>query len=479
MHDAALDFATAPGTGLSTDLTPTLPLWDGAMAIAIGDRRSFVPSFLMLEGLDRAAAKLAARLDRRKRYRSRRSDLARAALWFAVRELDNDVIFPVDIGTERPVVVVRPDERHLLAFDVIAGTTEDRLAQEMHAAAFSLRTIDARSVWTSPIGPLPVPDDAEIVTLIVADVPHRGVIDTATQPVAVTLNDLQHVVGGVEDSVELWEFLAEAVDPPRIERMIAPGLPELYDLWEAAGSLNPDYVAVTEARIGWSIFLNFWDESSAWEPFDATLAEAGRHSSSHAWRRQMVQQHEAHFWSRDPKHLTIVRTEPNLILEVPLDDLGPLDVQIVADFASTLSAAAEQLEPFGRAVEACGPGLQILIQANAPRPPAPELDRDDPWIGGASSRSPRPVAVIRFDYHLLALFAESPKEARHFLAVTLGQVLRELGASKRLSAECVDAWRSWDGAFRAVATESAPPRPFVAARTTRVYDTARCPAGAE
>ena len=469
----ALNFATAPGTALSTDLTSTLPLWDGVMAIAIGERRCFVPSSLMLEGLDRAAAKLAARLDQRKRFRSRRSDLAHAALCFAVRELDNDVIFPVEIGTERPVVVVRPDERHLLVFDVVSGATEDRLAQEMHAAASSLRTIDAHREWTSPVGPLAVPDDAEIVTLIVADVPHRVVIDTVNQPVAVTLNDLQHIVGGVEDSVELWEFLTEVVNPPRIERMIAPGLPELYELWKAGGSLNSDYVAATEARVGCSTFPDFWTVSSAWEPFDAVLAEAGRHSSSHIRRRQMVLPNEAHFWSREPMHLTIVRTEPNLILEVPLDDLGPLDVQIVANFASMLSAAAEQLEPFGRAVGACGPGLQIQIQANASRPAVPELDRDDPWIGGASFKSPRPVAVIRFDYHLLALFVESPVEARHFLAVALGQSLSELGASKRLSAECVDAWRSWDGAFHAVVTESAPLRPFVAARTTRVYDTAR------
>lgn len=469
----ALDFATIGRGDLATDLTRTIELWDGMIAIAIGGRRTFVPSSLILEGLHRAATKLAARLERRKRYRSRRGNLALAALGIAVHELDNDLIFPVDIGTERPVVVVRTDKRHLLAIDAISGATADRLSQEMDAARSSLNSIDVATSWTSPVGPLLVPVDAEIVKLVVVDAPQRVVIDTATQPVAVSLNDIEHVVGRVEDSVELWEFLAEVVDPPHIGRLIAPGLAELFDLWDEAGSLNPDYIDVTEAAIGWSTFLDFWGESAAWEPFDAVLAGAGRHSSAHARRRQIALPNEAHLWSRDPKHLTIVRTGPNLILDVPLDDLGPLDVQTVADFASMMSAAAEHLEPFGRAIETCGAGLAMVILANSPRPSTPELEKGDPWIGGTSTRSPSPLVVIRFDHHLPALFAVSPERARYLLASALAQAMRELGVSRRLAAECVDAWRGWRGAFRVVAIESAPPRPFFVARTTRAYDTAR------
>jgi len=469
----ALDFATAPAAELSSDLTATLPFWDGVMAITFNGHRTFVPSSLMLEGLVQAAARLAARLDRRKSYRSRRLDLARAALGLAFGELDNDVIFPVDIGTERPVLVVRPDERHLLVLDVICGATEGRMSKEWQAAATSLRTVNSETVWTSPIGPLLVPSDAEIVLLIIADYPYRVAIDTSTEPIAVSLKDIQYVLGDVEDSLEVWEFLAEVVDPPRIERMVAPGLPELYKLWHVTGSLNPDYAIAQDAGIGWSTFLDYWDESATWESFNTVLAEAGLHSRNHSWRREIVRTHEAYFWSRNPKHLTIVRTEPDLIIEVPLADLGPLDIQIVADFASTLSTASEQLKPFRRALGARGTGLRIFIEANAARPEARQLDRDDAWIGGASSRSPRPTAIIRFDFHLLALFAAFPEEARHLLAMALGQVLSELGVSRRLSTESINAWKNWDGAFRVVTTESAPQRPFTAARTTKIYDTAR------
>lgn len=469
----ALEFATARGTALSKDVGPTLPQWRGIMAVTIGNRRTFVPSSLMLEGLDGAAVRLAARLERRKQYRSRRLDLARGVLGLAARELDNDVLFPVDIGTERPVVVVRPDERHLVAIDVVAGASENRLTDEMRAAAVSLRSIDRRTIWTSPIGGLSVPDDAEVVRLIVVDAGHRPIIDTAFQPVTVALAELVHVIGRVEDSVELWEFLAEVVGPPRIERMLAPGLPELWDLWRGTGTLNPDFVRADEALVGGSTGLDLWAESARWEMFDSVLAEAGRHSSRHVCRRRVVDDHEAHLWRREPRHLTIIRTDPSLILEVPLDDLGPLDVQIVAEFASVLSTAAEQLEPFRRAVERCRSPLQILIEANAVRPAASELDRDDPWIGADSSQSPIPIAVIRFDFHLFALFASSADRARHLVAMALDQVLRGIGTPKSLAAECADAWRDWEGAFRAVAGESAPTRPFVAPRTVRPYDTAR------
>jgi hypothetical protein len=86
---------------------------------------------------------------------------------------------------------------------------------------------------------------------------------------------------------------------------------------------------------------------------------------------------------------------------------------------------------------------------------------------------PRPIGIIRFDFHLLALFVDSPDVARDLLASMLSQVLTGLGAPRQLSADSVKAWQEWDGDFHATATEKAPPRPISAARTVKAHDVAR------
>ena len=469
----ALEFATRSEVGLVTDVSSDTGYWGGALAIAFGDRRCFVPSSTVLEELDRAATRLDSRLERRKRYRERRTSLALAAMDMAFRELDADVVFPLDAGTGRPFVLIRPDERHLLLLDVVTGADRKHLDEACWAAATSLADISPTTEWWSPIGPWPVARQSEILRFVVADCPTRVIIDTERKPIVVTLCDLRYVISRVEDAVELWEFLAEIDAPPRIGRLVSPGVPELFEVWNDHGSLNTIDVEAPEAVIGFSTFLDVWRESAAWEPFDAVLAHAGQPSSAHLNRRRLSRDGEAQLWSLRPKALTIVRQDPELVLDVPLDNLGSLDIQIVADFATSLSTAAIDLDAFGRALKACGTGVRIVIAANSEPPPDPNLGPADPWIGWAGLESPSPLGSLRFDYRLLALFSTSPAEAREVLGTALSHMLSEMGASGRSAIAAKRAWKEWGSGFSATVTTGVPSRPFQVARMSRHYDTMR------
>jgi hypothetical protein len=470
----ALTFATVRADDLALSASPLSPLWGATLAIQIGSHRSFVPSSLVLEGLDATADRIAARLSRRRRYRERREDLAMARLGEGVRQLDADVVYPVESKGARPAIVVRAGERHVIVLDVVSGGALRRIERNAASAKYSLSSFQADALWSSPFGPIVVPPESEVMRCVVVDGPGRTIIDSAHRPLMIGLGDLCDIVGRSEDAVELWEFLKEVADPPRIGRMAAPGLPELWEVWTDHGTLNPSGLDVERAAVGWEVELERWNEAADWEPFDGVLAGAGLPSSAHSSRRTLDRPYSAQVWSlREPRHMRLIHVDPDLIVDVSLDDLGPLDPELVVNFGDAFLLATEQLPPFRAAIEACAPGLRIVLRANAEPPQRDDWSEDAAWVGVGGWVDPKPVIEFGCDYRLLVLMAHDAKAACAMIGGAIGQALKSFGVPDEVADDGTEAWRSWQAPFRTEFTENAPERPFQSARSIRPYDTAR------
>jgi hypothetical protein len=316
--ERALAFATVRADRLKLSTKALTPLWGPVLAIQIGSRRSFVPSSLVLEGLDATADRVADRLSRRRSYRDRRQNLAKARLGEVLRQIDADVLYPVESTGSRSVVVVRPGKRHVVVLDVVSSGSLRQIERNVTTAKKSLTSLRVGEPWVSPVGPMVLPAESEVLRLVVVDGPGRTVIDTAHRPLMIGLGDLCDVIGRAEDAVELWEFLSEVTSPPMIGRMASPGLPELWELWKEYGTFNPNGFEVDKASVGWEIELECWNEAAEWEPFDRALFSSGLPSGAHSTRRAINTSHGAQVSSlREPRHMRLIHVDPDLVVEAP------------------------------------------------------------------------------------------------------------------------------------------------------------------
>jgi hypothetical protein len=472
--ERALAFATVRADRLKVSAKALTPLWGETLAIQIGRRRSFVPSSLVLEGLDATANRVADRLSRRRNYRDRRQNLAKARLGEALRQTDADVLYPVDSTGSRSAVLLRTGNRHGVVLDVVSSGSLRRIERDAETAKESLSSFRVGEPWVTPVGPIVLPEESEVMRLVVVDGPGRTVIDTAHRPLMIGLGDLCDVVGKVEDAVELWEFLSEVTSPPMIGRMASPGLPELWELWKENGTFNPNGFEVEKAAVGWETELQCWNEAAEWEPFDRALASAGLPSSAHSTRRAVDGSHDAQVWSlREPRHMRLIHVDPDLVVEAPLDDLGPLDPELVVNFAGMFLLAVDHLPAFRTAVAASGAGLRIAVLVNSEPPESDAWTEETAWVTIAGWVEPTPCIEFGCDYRLLVLLAHDAKAAVPIIGEAIGQGLKSIGVSEQVADGAIEAWRTWRTPFRTEFTDSAPKRPFQFARSIRPYDTAR------
>ncbi|MHB1527554.1 MAG: hypothetical protein ACYCZN_15005 [Candidatus Dormibacteria bacterium] len=471
----ALQFSTVNAADLAVDLRPMRPLW-GALAIRFGKKIAFVPSSLVLQGLEATTDRMGARLSRSSRYRDRRADVAWWRLGDAMRHLDADVYFPVATGGLRPVLIVMAGERHVIAIDVVSGGTIRRLRSVTEKAVEALNSLSPGVPWDGPEGALQVARDAEMLRLVVVDGPGRILIKTDYQPLAVGLGDLCDTIGRVDDSVELWSFLTEVCNPPGLRCLVSPGLPELRELWTTEGTLNPKGAQADTGLVGWSTDLSrHWDEAVEWDPFDETLTRAGLRSSALSTNRRLEPPNDAQIWSmRKPKHVRLIHINPSLIVDVPLDDLGPLDLELVVNFARLLGLAAEQLEPFRTALAEHLAGLRFVVDANADPPPLTDGRSEElAWVSVGLAREPHPVIALGCDYHLIALFAAHPAEGSRVLGRAITDSFRGVGLHRRQVDAFDAAWSQWQLPVLMHIGEDQPDRPLHVARTIRKYDSVR------
>ena len=137
------------------------------------------------------------------------------------------------------------------------------------------------------------------------------------------------------------------------------------------------------------------------------------------------------------------------MVDVPLDDLGPLDLELVVNFANTLLLAADQLEAFRQALKSCRPGLRIVVDAHNAGPPRGDEGADDgAWIGMWTPRQPRSTIGLAFDHRLIALNAFDPGAAREMLGGALGAGLGGLGVRREMAGAVVEAWSAWQVPLR-------------------------------
>lgn len=392
-----------------------------------------------------------------------------------MRQLDTDVYFPVVAGA-RPFVLLTPTKRHAIALDVVASGRQRRFNAIADMAAGSLSALVPGATWEGPAGPISVPAGTELLRFVVCDSPGRcAVVSSSPGPPVVSVSDLSEIAARAQDAIELWEFLAEVASPPRIKQLVAPGLSELWDLWREAGTLNPGDVEVDEARVGWSTDLGRWQEAAAWDQINGVLTRAALPATSYTSRRRLDAPNDAQiWWLRDPKRVLLVRANPDLVVDLPLDDLGPLDLELVVNFANTLLLAADQLEAFRQALVSCRPGLRIVVDANNAGPPQVDKGADDgTWIGLWTARQPRPTIGLAFDHSLMALNVFDPGAAREMLGGALGAGLGRLGIRREMAGAVAEAWSAWQMPLRVELVEGGPKRPFHVPRGLEPYHEAR------
>lgn len=211
--------------------------------------------------------------DRRERMRAGVAADLRAGAWaraeLSFRALPAHIVSAATVDTansaQNParIALVAPAERHVVAFDVVAGTTPAEVTAAVKRATRHLRRVSpgVRFRCMEGVGPVtsedgPHPElpfdlamqdggrgqlnaDVLVTRVIITEGPDRAWTPTARGVAVIGLEEWRALVNEFDDVDELWAFLDELCDQPGLAALAAWNVRDLSAVFRQCGVFSP------------------------------------------------------------------------------------------------------------------------------------------------------------------------------------------------------------------------------------------------
>ncbi|MEU7525106.1 hypothetical protein AB0A74_05185 [Saccharothrix sp. NPDC042600] len=254
-HRKALEWGTIPLGRLEVDLRMMTTCFGTAVAVSgPGGARYALPLPYVTEAWESGIAQLAARAAARSlRSQQEWLRIARGEVGKLLHSLHD--LPPADVfqGPAGPVMLIFYGQRHVLALAVAAQIGPGGDVREAETA---LTAVTPGVSIPTDAGPLTLPEDAEIVRVVVTALIGTSFIGV-TEPVAmISLEDLAWIVKTCERSDELWAFFHEQVVTNTDVQMFGWEPVNTWQTWRANGQalhragLPPTGIMVAPHQVG-------------------------------------------------------------------------------------------------------------------------------------------------------------------------------------------------------------------------------------
>jgi hypothetical protein len=280
-HRNALKWATVSVGKLDLDLDQGMSgnCFGSALAVAgSGGVRFALPLPYIAESWERTVATLACRAaDYSRECEGDWLRIARAEVGQLLTSIHDLPAAMVVQGTAGPAMIIRFGLRHLLVLAVAAGIT----SFDMRPAERAVAAIVTGATVRTDYGAYRLPDDAEIVRLVVVAPVGSAMIGVTEDVGLVTLEDLQWIVANCDRADELWAFFHEDVVTNKDVYMMGWETSNTWEFWKANGQAlhragkAPTGIVVAAHQVGGPE----WREAADRAPLEVALFKLGLPSS--------------------------------------------------------------------------------------------------------------------------------------------------------------------------------------------------------
>ncbi len=175
--------------------------------------------------------------------------------------------------------VIRYSDSQFLAISVVGGLDHSARQEKIEIAVSRLETVRAGSTLTATGGPVTIPASARLCRLVVVAQPQAVVLlsPSGTNCALMTLQDLDWIRRTIgRDEIDLWYFVNDRVQQPRIGQLWAVDGIDLWEVWRGSGkSFYRGAREIDTLYVGPHHSLREWQKTAEQRDIETALALLG------------------------------------------------------------------------------------------------------------------------------------------------------------------------------------------------------------